>query len=76
MSFWTAVVIISVAGILFGTVEKVAKTFSQRRVRHGQVEESLRAMEGRLSQMEERMANIESIVLEQEKHRHFDEALQ
>jgi membrane protein implicated in regulation of membrane protease activity len=71
MDFWTAVVII-VALTTFGQI-----VTARRRAKSSDVEEEKRIEElmGRMVKMEDRLANLETLVLEREKRRPFDELL-
>jgi hypothetical protein len=70
--------------VFFVTVSGVIRSyFYSKRVSgkaHGQIMDDLRAeidgqIEDRFRNLEKRMANIETIVLEEEKHRQFEKSL-
>ena len=67
MSFWTAIVII----VAIGTISEIYR--SRLKANAGKAEESYQKIVQRMVKLEERMANIETIVLEKEKSRKFSE---
>ena len=67
MSFWTAIVII----VAIGTVSEIYR--SRLKANAGKAEESYKKLTQRMVSLEERMANLETIVLEKEKSRKFSE---
>jgi hypothetical protein len=67
MGFWTAVVLI----VAIGTISEMYSIRFKKSSR--QSEALFKELSGRLAGMEERMANIETIVLEKEKVREFAE---
>lgn len=70
-SFWTFVTIVGVAGIIGSLLEKRMK-YSRERGISG---DALAAIEQRLDAMERRLENLESICIEHERSRKFDDAL-
>ncbi len=66
MGFWTAIVII----VAIGTFSEVYRV----RLKAGskEIEKLLEQLTQRMTRIEERMANLETIVLEKEKERKFD----
>jgi hypothetical protein len=67
MSFWTAAVII-VAIVTFGGVYR-----SRMKAGTTITDESFNDLLGRLDRLEERMANLETLVLEKEKAKQFSD---
>lgn len=67
MSFWTAIVII----VAIGTVSEIYR--ARFKANAEKSEASIQEIAKRMASIEERMANIETIVLEQEKSRKFSE---
>ena len=67
MSFWTAIVII----VAIGTISEVYR--SRLKAHSVKAEESYEKLVQRMVRLEERMANLETIVLESEKKRKFSE---
>lgn len=67
MSFWTAAVII-VAITTFGTLYR-----SRAKAGAAKSNETSEALLQRLDRLEERMANLETVVLEKEKARQFSD---
>lgn len=67
MSFWTAIVII----VAIGTISEIYR--SRIKANAGKAEASFQKLIERMASLEERMANLETIVLEQEKRRKFSE---
>ncbi len=66
MGFWTAVVIIVAIGAFSEVYRARLKTGSKTVERH------LEQLTQRMARIEERMANLETIVLEKEKERKFE----
>lgn len=66
MGFWTAIVIIVAIGTFSELYRVRVKSSSKGLERH------LERLTQRMVALEERMANIETIVLEREKERKFD----
>ena len=75
MEFWTALALIcivpSVCGILASSYEKRLKS---RQINQEGLEK-LEELNRELKKLDQRMTNLETIVLEHEKNRQFDEAL-
>jgi hypothetical protein len=71
MDLWTMVVIVVAIGCTETVLVKWLKARAARNAAGNRTEE----FEARLRQIEERMGNIETIVLEKERHREFDRAL-
>ena len=67
MSFWTAIVII----VAIGTVSEIYR--SRLKANTAKTEEYYKNLTQRMVSIEERMANLETIVLEQEKSKKFSE---
>ena len=67
MSFWTAIVII----VAIGTISEIYR--ARLKAHAGKAEESYQKLTQRMASLEERMANLETIVLEKEKSRKFSE---
>ena len=67
MSFWTAIVII----VAIGTISEIYR--SRLKANSVKAEESYQKLSQRIVSLEERMANLETIVLEKEKSRKFSE---
>ena len=67
MSFWTAIVII----VAIGTLSEIYR--SRLKANAAKTEESYQKLVQRMASLEERMANVETIVLEKEKSRKFSE---
>ena len=67
MSFWTAIVII----VAIGTISEIYR--SRLKANAVKTEESYQKLVQRMVSLEERMANLETIVLETEKSRKFSE---
>jgi len=67
MSFWTAIVII----VAIGTLSEIYR--SRLKANAVKTEESYQKLTQRMASLEERMANLETIVLEKEKSRKFSE---
>jgi len=67
MSFWTAIVII----VAIGTLSEIYR--SRLKANAVKTEESYQKLVQRMVSLEERMANVETIVLEKEKSRKFSE---
>ena len=67
MSFWTAAVII-VAIVTFGGIYQ-----SQIKARRKITDERFNELLDRLDRLEERMANLETLVLEKEKAKQFSD---
>jgi len=67
MSFWTAIVII----VAIGTISEIYR--SRLKANSVKTEESYQKLTQRMVSLEERMANLETIVLEKEKNRKFSE---
>ncbi|MGD8286786.1 MAG: hypothetical protein PVG08_21895 [Desulfobacterales bacterium] len=67
MSFWTAIVII----VAIGTLSEIYR--SRLKANAVKTEESYQKLVQRMAGLEERMANVETIVLEKEKSRKFSE---
>jgi hypothetical protein len=67
MSFWTAIVVI----VAIGTLSEIYR--SRLKANSVKTEESHRKLTRRMVSLEERMANLETIVLEKEKSRKFSE---
>ncbi len=67
MSFWTAAVVI-VAIVTFGGVYR-----SRMKAGTKITDESFNDLIGRLDRLEERMANLETLVLEKEKAKQFSD---
>lgn len=61
MSFWTAIVII----VAIGTLSEIYR--SRLKANAAKTEESYQKLTQRMVSLEERMANLETIVLEKEK---------
>ncbi len=66
MSFWTAIVIIVAIGSFAEVYRARLKTGAR------EVEKLLESLTERMARIEERMANLETIVLEKEKERKFE----
>jgi hypothetical protein len=66
MSFWTAIVII----VAIGAFSEVYR--SRLKAGYRGVEKLLEEQAQRMTRVEERMANLETIVLEKEKERKFE----
>ena len=67
MSFWTAIVII----VAIGTISEIYR--SRLKANSVKTEASFKKLTQRMVSLEERMANLETIVLETEKRRKFSE---
>ncbi len=67
MSFWTAIVII----VAIGTVSEIYR--SRLKANAEKAEDAFQKLTQRMASLEERMANLETIVLEQEKRRKFSD---
>ncbi|CAB1060672.1 hypothetical protein D1BOALGB6SA_5439 [Olavius sp. associated proteobacterium Delta 1] len=67
MSFWTAIVII----VAIGTLSEIYR--SRLKANSVKTEASYQKLIQRMVSLEERMANLETIVLETEKRRKFSE---
>jgi hypothetical protein len=67
MSFWTAIVII----VAIGTLSEIYR--SRLKANAVKTEESYQKLIQRMVSLEERMANLETIVLEKEKIRKFSD---
>lgn len=65
MSFWTAAVIIVAIGALSAMYRERLKARAQRS------EDSMEGLSRRIRSLEDRMASLETIVLEKERARHF-----
>ncbi len=68
---WIFLTIVSVLGIWAGLTEKKMKLRFKLKTNEQQND----GVVARLEEFEKRLENIEAIVLEQEKHRSFDEEL-
>ena len=66
MSFWTAIVVI----VAIGTLSEVYRARLKANAEKSQ--EFLKNLEQRMVRIEDRMANLETIVLEREKARQYD----
>lgn len=71
MTFWTAVVIIVVASCGFDALVKLKKQSGRSKQDSATVD----ALLDRMDRLEERMANLETLVLEDAKERRFAEGL-
>ena len=69
MDFWTAIVIIVAIGVVSEMYGMRLKT-AAKKAGH---QEAIEALTDRITRLESRMANIESLVIEQEKYKAFDE---
>ncbi len=67
MSFWTAIVII----VAIGTLSEVYRT--RLRASANKSEESIKNHDQRMARLEERLANLETIVLEKERAEKFSQ---
>ena len=67
MSFWTAIVII----VAIGTISEIYR--SRLKATSVKTEESYKKLTQRIVSLEERMANLETIVIEKEKSRKFSD---
>ena len=67
MSFWTAIVII----VAIGTLSEIYRT--RLKANSAKMEESYQKLVQRIASLEERMANLETIVIEKEKSRKFSD---
>jgi archaellum component FlaC len=72
---WTMVGAIAITGIVAGVIGDVMKARAKSRVSGNDLQEAMDDLAARMEKIEDRMANIESIVVESDKHRRFDEAL-
>jgi hypothetical protein len=68
MDMWSAIVLIVIAGLVFDAYETRMKARSFR-TKH---DETVGGLADRVSRLEERIANLETLVLEQDKRREFD----
>lgn len=84
MSFWTFVFLVSLAGMIFTYLMrskelKHGANPDASKSHHGKGDStdaaSLQAIENKLDQMEQRLQSLETIVIEGERHREFDNAL-
>ena len=66
MSFWSAIVII----VAIGAISEIYR--SRLKAGSKEVEKFLEQLTQRMTRIEERMANLETIVLEKEKERKFE----
>ena len=67
MNLWTAIVAI----VVVATISEMYK--ARLKIRRHQTEGSLDEIMRRLDRLEERIANLETLVLEREKHRKFED---
>ena len=67
MSFWTAIVIIVAIGTLSEVYRMRLKASAQKS------EESIKNHDRRMARLEERLANLETIILEKERAEKFSE---
>ncbi|MBW2367751.1 MAG: hypothetical protein JRH15_07685 [Deltaproteobacteria bacterium] len=72
MGFWTAVVVIVIVCVVFGTVASMYQARLKSKSASKGTEVVVGDFEARLKNVEKRMANIETIVLEKEKAKTFD----
>lgn len=75
MGFMSAIAAIIITGIVAGTIGDVLKSRTKSRATGADLQNAIDELAGRMEKLEGRMANIESIVVEQDKHQRFDEAL-
>ncbi len=66
MSFWTAVVAIVALGVISEMYRSRLKTSSEEN------EKTAKALEQRMTEIEKRMANLETIVLKRENEQKWD----
>jgi len=64
-----------VAIVLIGTVSDMYRARLKARSSRAEDRERLSQLAGRLEALEQRLINVESLVVEQEKHAEFDRAL-
>lgn len=69
MSLWTAIVLIVFISVLFGYLGKRARY----QLGDARITDRLGKQDLLIRQLQERVANLEAIVLEQEKRRPFEE---
>ncbi|EOD56856.1 hypothetical protein [Aeromonas molluscorum] len=69
MSLWTAIVLIVLISMLFGYLGKRARY----QLGDARITDRLGKQDLLIRQLQERVANLEAIVLEQEKRRPFEE---
>ena len=69
MSLWTAIVLIVLISMLFGYLGKRARY----QLGDARITDRLGKQDLVIKELQERVANLEAIVLEQEKRRPFDE---
>ncbi|UCF95023.1 MAG: hypothetical protein JSW39_13015 [Desulfobacterales bacterium] len=67
MSLWTAIVII----VAIGTVSEIYR--ARLKANAEKSEESFKTLTQRIARLEERMANLETIVLEKERTKQFSD---
>lgn len=71
MGFWTAVISV----VLISTIGGVLRERYKSKVRHTELEGEYLGLNDRLGRIEERLGNLETLVVEQEKHKDFEKAL-
>jgi hypothetical protein len=71
MDFWTAIVLI----VMLGMTVDIVKIRSKAKAASAEGEKRIEELMARMTKLEDRMANLETLVLEQEKRRPFDELL-
>lgn len=71
MSFWTAVVCI----VAFGVVSEMYRARLKASSLHEKQRKFFEELSDRMTRIESRMASIETIVLEHEKRKQFDNSL-
>ena len=69
MSFWTAIAILGVVGV----IGEVIKSGHRSRSVDSATRKLIDEFDQRIARMEERLANLETLVLDSEKNRRFDD---
>ena len=75
MNFWTALVAIVAMGSSIGTIAIISTSRVNRariKAGSGKSEEHFNALSDRVGRMEKRMVNLETIVLDKEKEKKFE----
>lgn len=71
MSFWT----FCAFAVAVGVISEMYRARLKTKVKISQANQESEDIIGRLDRMEQRIANLETIVIDREKHREFDQSL-
>lgn len=71
MGLWEMIAIVAVAGIIAEAYQTRVKAQS----RQAELKEEFSDLGSQLSRIEERLNNLETLVVEEERHKEFDRAL-